>query len=93
MLRLRDMPVLEARFHPLEKTSPTFVLVGHLIWDGKVAEGAPSVRPAASLAFEKAPLTILSKLQHLVAITAPDSFGGLKALKSRYWSLGLGSPK
>jgi len=74
--------VLEARFHPLAIEDPSFVLVGHLVWSDDCGGESPTVRPSASLMLEKAPATILSKLRHLVSISAPNSFEQLKALRS-----------
>jgi hypothetical protein len=78
------MRILEARFHPFERESPTFVVVGHVVWDD--ATRAPRVEPAAALARQTAPSTMLATLKHLVQMTTPGTFERLQALRSRFWS-------
>jgi hypothetical protein len=80
------MRVLEARFHPKQKESREFIVVGHLVWEGEPGLERPVVQPAASLMMRGSPATILSKLQYLVGVTAPGSFQRLQALQSHFWS-------
>ena len=80
------MRVLEARFHPSQRSGPGFVVVGHLVWRGRPGRKAPLVRPAPSLGQTSRPTTMLSKLQYLIGATAPESFERLLALRSRFWS-------
>jgi hypothetical protein len=70
------------------------MVVGHLVWDEDNHEdAAPTVRPSATLMLEAAPLTILSKLRHLLSISVPDAFHHLQRLRSRYWSFVDVSPR
>ena len=80
------MRVLEARFHPQERTGSGFVVVGHLVWRGRRGRESPVVRPAPSLGLAAKPTTMLSKLRYLISATAPESFERLQALRSRFWS-------
>lgn len=86
LLNLEPVRVLEARFHPFEHYSPTFVVVGHVIWEDDDVMRTPRVEPAASLSRQTAPMTMLATLRHLVQMTTPLSFQRLQALKSRFWS-------
>jgi hypothetical protein len=76
------MRMLEARFHPRRRDQPGFETVGYLVW----RQEGPAARPV----FEPAPATVadaaISKLHYFVAITAPDSFERLQALRSEFWS-------
>jgi hypothetical protein len=85
--------VLEARFHPQQRDAEEFVVVGHVVWDSDVAKGRPTVQPSPALLHESAPATVLSKLQYLVAVTAPESFERLQTLRSRFWSFVEITPK
>jgi hypothetical protein len=76
--------ILEARFHPRHKDDDAFIVVGHVVWEGERRQ--PVVQPSASLGDQRTPGTILSKLQYLVAVTAPESFERLQTLRSRFWS-------
>jgi hypothetical protein len=80
------MQILEARFHPFDRASPTYIVVARLIWDD--AEGKPVARidPAPNLDRHTAPATMLATLRHLMQMTAPHSFERLQALRSRFWS-------
>jgi hypothetical protein len=78
--------VLEARFHPFEQESPTFVVVGHVVWDDDRPERTPRVEAAAALARQTAPTTMLATVKHLVHMTAPKTFERLQSLRSRFWS-------
>jgi hypothetical protein len=82
----RFVRVLEARFHPRHKDGDGFVVVAHLVWDGRPADGIPTVQLAPSPASRAAPATLLSKLQYLVAHTSPDCFERLQTLRSRFWT-------
>jgi hypothetical protein len=76
--------VLEARFHPFEDKSPTFVVVGHLVWRDDVA--SPEIQPSPTLDRQTAPGTMLATIRHFVAMTSPRSFEGLQILRNRFWS-------
>jgi hypothetical protein len=79
------MRILEARFHPIDRDSPSFVVVARLIWeDGD--EATARIAPAPSLERCAAPSTMLATLRHLVRMTAPRPYEGLQALRSRFWS-------
>jgi hypothetical protein len=78
--------VLEARFHPFERESPTFVVVGHVVWDDGDAKRAPRVEATAALGRHTGSKTILATLKHLVHMTSPQTFERLQALRSRFWS-------
>ncbi len=79
------MLVLEARFHPKQLEGPETIVVGHVVWDRNESDG-PQVRPSLTLMRQGGPATTLSKLQYLVATSAPDAFRHLLGLRSRYWS-------
>jgi hypothetical protein len=79
------MRALEARYHPFERQGPTFVVVGHIVWDDDAAR-VPRVEPSSSLPRHTAPGTMLATLRHLVAMTSPRSYERLQALRSRFWS-------
>jgi hypothetical protein len=80
------MRVLEARFHPRQKAGPEEVVVAHVIWNGDDVGDPPTVRPTTSVLARSTRAAVLSKLQYLVAVTAPRSFEGLQALRSAFWS-------
>lgn len=81
------MRVLQARFYPQQVAVDDFVVVGHVVWEENGTKGLPIVQPSASLMNTATPATMLSKLQYLVAMTAPEeSFERLQSLKSRFWS-------
>jgi hypothetical protein len=80
------MRVLEARFHPGQRSGQGFVVVGRLVWRGERRSEPPIVEPAPSLDHLARPTTMLSKLHYLVSLTAPESFERLQALRSRFWS-------
>ena len=83
---LPGMRVLEARFHPQQKVTPEFVVVGHVVWEEDIASGRPTVQPSPSLMRDGSPATMLVKLQYLVAATVPETFERLQALRSHFWS-------
>jgi hypothetical protein len=76
--------VLEARFHPRQKTGGDFIVVGHVVWE--VENGRPVVQPSSGLLTRSEPATLLSKLQYLVSINGRESFERLKVLRSQFWS-------
>ena len=78
------MRVLEARFHPRQKTSGDFIVVGHVVWE--VEHGRPIVQPSSTLLERGEPATLLSKLQYLVSINGKESFERLQLLRSQFWS-------
>ena len=80
------MRTLEARFHPLDRETATFVVVGRLVWDEGAYDRPPRIEPSKSLARQTAPATILATVRHLAVMTSPRSFERLLALRSRFWS-------
>src|SRR5690242_7560673 len=64
--------VLEARFHPRQKSGGDFIVVGHVVWEGE--GGHPVVQPSSTLLTRGEPATLLSKLQYLVSINGRESF-------------------
>lgn len=76
--------VLEARFHPRQKGSDDFIVVGHVVWEGERAR--PVVQPSTTLLMRREPATLLSKLQYLVSVNGPESFQRLQLLRSQFWS-------
>ena len=81
------MRVLEARFHPRQKTGGDFIVVGHVVWEGEQGnEGRPIVQPSSALLSRAEPATLLSKLQYLVALNGAASFERLQVLRSQFWS-------
>ena len=76
--------VLEARFHPQQKTGGDFIVVGHVVWE--VERGRPVVQPSRTLLSRSEPATLLSKLQYLVSINGPEAFERLQVLRSQFWS-------
>jgi hypothetical protein len=79
------MRVLEARFHP-HTGKGQFVVIAHVIWEGDMARAMPTLEPAPSLREFGAPSMMLAKLDFLVAISMPEAFTRLQALKSQFWS-------
>jgi len=61
------------------------VVVGHVVWSD-TSDDHPVVQPSFSLMSQATPATLLSKLQYLVAVSSPDSFGRLQGLRSQFWS-------
>jgi hypothetical protein len=78
------MRVLEARFHPQQKTGGEFIVVGHVVWDGDGAR--PVVQPSRALLSRGEPATLLSKLQYLVSASGQEAFDRLQMLRSQFWS-------
>jgi hypothetical protein len=78
------MRVLEARFHPQQKASGEFIVVGHVVWDGDGAR--PVVQPSNALLARGEPATLLSKLQYLVSSSGQEAFDRLQMLRSQFWS-------
>jgi hypothetical protein len=78
------MRVLEARFHPQQKTHGEFIVVGHVVWDGDGAR--PVVQPSTTLLSRSEPATLLSKLQYLVSSSGQEAFDRLQMLRSQFWS-------
>ncbi|HXJ23652.1 MAG TPA: hypothetical protein VMT03_25775 [Polyangia bacterium] len=78
------MRVLEARFHPQQKTGGEFIVVGHVVWDGEGAR--PVVQPSRALLSRSEPATLLSKLQYLVSASGHEAFDRLQMLRSQFWS-------
>lgn len=77
--------ILEARFHAGPSGQAPSILVGHVVWS-TTDDTHPTVQPAQSLMSQASPSTLLSKLEYLVASTAPDSFRRLQGLHSAFWS-------
>lgn len=78
------MRVLEARFHPRQKTGGDFIIVGHVVWETE--GGRAVVQPSSALLSRAEPATLLSKLQYLVALNGAASFERLQVLRSQFWS-------
>ena len=78
------MNVLEARFHSPNWDKGSFIVVGHVVWDGE--REWPVVQPSAELLMRDEPATLLSKLQYLVSVNGPEAFQRLKVLRSQFWS-------
>ena len=78
------MQVLEARFHSKKKDCGSFIVVGHVVWDGERAW--PVVQPSTELLMRDEPATLLSKLQYLVSVSGRESFRRLQVLPSQFWS-------
>ncbi len=76
--------VLEARFHPQQKSAGDFIVVGHVVWEGE--NGRPIVQPSSALLTRSEPATLLSKLQYLVSLNGRESFERLQVLRSQFWS-------
>ncbi|HLK91109.1 MAG TPA: hypothetical protein VKZ18_14520 [Polyangia bacterium] len=79
------MAKLEARFHPPDRRSGTYIVVGHVSWPDPPAASVPRVQPVPSLALASAPATLLATLRHLVRAKA-RSLRELEMLKTEYWS-------
>jgi hypothetical protein len=75
------MRVLEARFHPRRRAHADFVMLGYLVWRRRGDE-----RPVFEPGRAAVPDAVLSKLEYLVGVSAPNSFERLQALRSDYWS-------
>ncbi len=78
------MRVLEARFHPQQKTGGEFIVVGHVVWDSD--DRRPVVQPSRALMARSEPATLLSKLQYLVSTSGQQGFDRLQLLRSQFWS-------
>jgi len=78
------MPKLEARFHPWNAGTDSYVVVGYVVWDA-TSKVDPQVEPAASLRAAHAPRTLLATLRYLVRATGTRA-SRLAALQSRFWS-------
>ena len=78
------MRVLEARFR--SRGDEPFLVVGHVVWLGSPASEPSHVQPAPSLADQQGAAAFISKLEYLVASTAPDCFERLQQLGSSFWS-------
>ncbi|HEY4392783.1 MAG TPA: hypothetical protein VGP64_01920 [Polyangia bacterium] len=77
--------MLEARFHPRQKSGGDFIVVGHVVWEGE-KDVHPVVQPSTTLLTRSEPATLLSKLQYLVSINGRESFERLQVLRSQFWS-------
>jgi hypothetical protein len=80
------MRILEARFHPFDRESSTFVVVALLIWDDPEGKAPARIEASPTLERHTAPATMLATLRHLVQMTTPRSFERLQGLRSRFWS-------
>jgi hypothetical protein len=76
--------ILEARFHPIERKSPAFVVVAHLVWSSDASY--PELRASPSLERHTAPSTMLATIRHLVSMTSPGAFERLQTFENRFWS-------
>jgi hypothetical protein len=84
------MRVLEARFRP--RLGSPFLIVAHLVWRGAPSATPAVVEPAPSLLLEESAGAFMTKIEYLVAATAPDCFDRLQRLRSRFWSFVEVSP-
>ncbi len=78
------MQVPEARFHGKRKDCGSFIVVGHVVWDGEQAW--PVVPPSTELLLRDEPATLLSKLRSLVSVSGRESFRPLQVWPSQFWS-------
>jgi hypothetical protein len=74
--------VLEARFYPERRSSPRFVIVGHLVWRDRQHDDNPAFQPVRSAT--SAP--IAAKLSYLLNAAKPDCFNQLQSLRSDFWA-------
>ena len=74
--------MLEARFHPRRKGQSDSILLGYLVWRRDRRRERPVFEAARAALSDP----MLSKLRYLLAMTAPDSYEGLQALRSEFWS-------
>ncbi len=79
------MAKLEARFHPPNRPSGAYIIVGHIIWADDSAHGEPRIALSPMLALAPAPATILATLRHLVRRLG-RSRESLEALRTEHWS-------
>jgi hypothetical protein len=78
------MRTLEARFHPRRKDVGDFIVVGHVVWEGESAQ--PVVQPSTEVLARPERVTLLSKVEYLVSISARESFERLRTLRSQFWT-------
>ena len=76
------MRVLEARFHQRRRGQPGFETVGYLVWKTGLRGEQPDFEPARATV----PPAMITKLHYLIAVSEPDSFERLQALRSEFWS-------
>lgn len=79
------MPKLEARFHPPNRPTGSYIVVGHITWATDSAQAEPRIEPSPMLALAPAPATILATLRHLVRRLgcSPER---LEMLRTKHWS-------
>lgn len=85
LLARAEMVKLEARFHPPDRRTGTYIIVGHVTWPEPPAPSIPRVEPSPLLALASAPATLLATLRHLVRAKA-RSLGELESMRNEYWS-------
>ena len=79
------MRILEARFHPRSKSTPSYVVVGRVVCHGARASlELETVRSHSLEPFDWEGL--LKKLECLIEAAHPDPAKGLLGLKSEFWS-------
>ncbi len=78
------MRILEARFHPFDRKSPTVIVMARVIWDDTEPFGLPRIEPAPALGRHTAPGTLMATLRFLLQMTSPQSFDRLQRLNSRF---------
>jgi hypothetical protein len=79
------MAKLEARFHPPNRPSGSYIVVGHITWASSSGQDEPRVEPSPMLALAPAPATILATLRHLVRRVG-RSREQLRTLRTEHWS-------
>lgn len=76
------MAKLEARFHPPNRPTGSYIIVGHVTWP---ADAEARIEPSPMLALAPAPATILATLRHLVRRVG-RSWQQLETLRTEHWS-------
>jgi len=79
------MAKLEARFHPPNRPSGSYIIVGHVTWPADAAQAEARIEPSPMLALAPAPATILATLRHLVRRVG-RSWKQLETLRTEHWS-------
>jgi len=79
------MAKIEARFHPPNRPTGSYIIVGHITWATDAAQAEPRIEPSPMLALAPAPATILATLRHLVRRLG-RSRERLETLRTQHWS-------